>query len=138
METAEAERMTIGAFVTAHGITATVRQVLSNPHMDDSPYMTRHFRVTLRRAGRQMTVAYNQGSAFTEDPTAEDVLSCLCQDAAGLENSPAFEEWAPEYGFDADSRKAERIFRTVERQTDRLRVLLGEEYETALWDVESD
>ena len=139
METAEtAERMTMGAFVAAHGITATVRQGVSNPHMDDSPYMTRHFRVVLRRDGRQMTVAYSQGSAFTEEPTAEDVLSCLCQDAAGLENNPAFEVWAPEYGFDADSRKAERIFREVERQAARLKVLLGEEYEAALWDVESD
>jgi len=35
------------------------------------------------------------------------------------------EDWCAEYGYDTDSRKAERTFRAVERQTKALKRMLG-------------
>jgi len=41
-------------------------------------------------------------------PSAKEVFWCLLSDARGTDES--FEDWATEYGFDPDSRKAEKDF----------------------------
>jgi hypothetical protein len=67
------------------------------------------------------------------------VLDSLASDAAGYENSPDFGDWCGEYGYDEDSRKAERIFKDVERQSAKLKKFLGDDlYETLLWDTERE
>jgi len=56
-------------------------------------------------------------------PDVLDVLYCLVSDAS-VRHAPTYEEWASEYGFDADSRKGEEIYRTCQKHTtDLLRVL---------------
>ena len=76
------------------------------------------------------------GPALTDEPDAADVLNCLASDASGYENAGSFEEWAGEYGYDTDSRSAERTFSAVESQTLALRSFLGERYGDYLWDTE--
>jgi hypothetical protein len=44
-------------------------------------------------------------------------------DASALQSS--FEEWCGEYGYDVDSRKAEKIFRICRRQGQSLLRILG-------------
>lgn len=44
-------------------------------------------------------------------PAIADVLFCLVSDASALD-APDFEHWAAEYGYDADSREAERTYQT--------------------------
>jgi hypothetical protein len=58
-------------------------------------------------------------------PTLEDVLDCLASDASGYINSRHFEDWAGEYDYDTDSRKAEAMYRTVGEQVTQLEALLG-------------
>lgn len=58
-------------------------------------------------------------------PTAVDVLSSLVQDGGAID-CPTFEEWASEYGYDADSRKAEAIYRKCVETGLALRAGLGE------------
>jgi hypothetical protein len=92
------------------------------------------WRVTLRRRAAveeplrtrpQLTVRFYMGPALAREPKAEDVLDSLASDANGYENARSFEEWASEYGYDPDSRTAERLYREVERQTERLRRFLS-------------
>lgn len=88
-----------------------------------------------------MTVPFSQGPAICEEPTAADVLDCLASDASGYENASgllrSFEGWAREYGYDPDSRKAERTFKTVQKQSQQLAVVLGTDaYNTLLWNVD--
>jgi len=49
---------------------------------------------------------------YREIPAPEfaDVLYCLVSDASVID-FPGFEEWAREYGYDTDSRKAEQMYR---------------------------
>jgi hypothetical protein len=48
-------------------------------------------------------------------------------------------DWAGEYGYDTDSRKAEKTFRACQRQRAKLFAFLGPElYQTLLWDTERD
>jgi hypothetical protein len=89
-----------------------------------------HWAVTLRMGRKQMTVPFSQGWAHTKPPTAADVLDCLASDASGADES--FEDWAANYGYDTDSRKAERTYNAVRKQTARLRQFLGDKYEPLL------
>lgn len=58
-------------------------------------------------------------------PDVLDVLYCLVSDAS-VRHSVAYEEWAPENGYDIDSRKGEEVYRACQKQTtDLMRVLGG-------------
>lgn len=56
-------------------------------------------------------------------PKLLDVLYCLVQDASVLD-SGGFEEWASDYGYDTDSRAAEKTYRQCVDQSLQLRNLL--------------
>ena len=129
---------TLRHFIETNGIKAVVDYADSNPNManDEWSRTARHFKVVLRCQGRQLTTHFSQGSAHTQEPTAADVLDCLASDSAGIENARSFEDWCGEYGYDTDSRKAERIFKVCERQAESLKRLLNGQYETLLWNVE--
>jgi hypothetical protein len=85
-----------------------------------------------------MTTYFSMGYGHKgAKPEAVDVLSCLANDAAGVENAGGFEDWCAEYGYETDSRKAERIYKTCIHQSKRLRQFLGgEAYEQLLWRTE--
>lgn len=124
-------------FIVRLGITAVAEPVDRNPNMDNRDMD--HWRVVLRRGRHQLTVYFSKGYGHNgAEPTVEEVLDCLASDAASVDNARSFEEWAGDFGFDIDSRKAERIYRACGRQATRLRNFLGEqeEYETLLYQTE--
>jgi len=97
-----------------------------------------HYKVTLKYGRRQYTTYFSQGYGITGDPDAEGVLNCLALDSSGIENTSSFEGWCCEYGYDTDSRKAEKIFKVCERQAKKLKVFLGEHlYQQLLFNTES-
>jgi hypothetical protein len=55
----------------------------------------------------------------------------LLSDASAGEQS--FEEFCLEFGYDPDSRKAERIHKACEKTARELRRLLGDDFETFLY-----
>ena len=57
-------------------------------------------------------------------PSIGDVLQSLARDADALDYAD-FEEWAAEYGYDADSRSAESIYRACLEIATKLRAGLG-------------
>ena len=102
-------------------------------------YMTRHFKCRITHGRRGFTLYFSQGSAHTTEPTLADVLDCLAMDASGYANTGYFGDWAREYGYDEDSRAAEKIFRVVKRQAEQLKRTLGSEaYEALLWETERE
>ena len=104
----------------------------TNPHMSDMPAGSTHWRCTLRRGRKSMILYFSQGPALRGMPTIVDVLTCLALDASGYDDARSFEEWCSEYGYDADSRKAERTFKLIGQQVDALRRLLDDEFDTLL------
>ena len=91
----------------------------------------RDWTVTLHHDGRSMVTPFFTGLALAT-PTANDVLQCLVSDALGVTDGQTFEEWAGEYGYDEDSRSAERTYRDIVKQTEQLRALLGDRFDDAL------
>ena len=131
---------TLKGIISSLGITDESVMVDHNPNMDDDSWAktASHYRVTLKRTNprRQMTVYFSMGPALCREPAADDVLDSLASDADGIENATSFENWASEYGYDTDSRKAERSYRVTQRQAQKLRAFMGHEYNTLLWDTE--
>ena len=132
---------TLAEFIETNALTFSMKQKASNPHFKGDPHLTRHFLCYIGKPGMiqddQMHVPFSQGSAHTKPPTLEDVLDCLASDSAGVENARSFEDWAAEYGYDTDSRKAEKTYCLCRDQAEQLKALLGpDSYAQLLWNVE--
>ncbi len=117
--------MTLQALTNRDRVRADARWADSNPHMDNQDWPARHYRVTLLRGRKRMTVPFSCGLGIEREPTAADVLECLLSDYFTVNNG-LFDDWCAELGYDTDSRKAERTYTTVLRQSDRLSAFLGE------------
>lgn len=130
---------TLEAFIATHGITAAfIEPADDNPQMTDDQDMD-HWRVTLYCEERRtnLIVPFSMGKGHNgAQPTVEEVLDCMASDAQGFEEVQTFEEWADNYGYDSDSRKAKATFDNIERQSAELRSFLGEDaYQNLLFEV---
>jgi hypothetical protein len=74
-----------------------------------------------------MTTEYHMGRAHMHEPEVADVLGCLLSDASGADET-SFEDWASGYGYDSDSRKAERMYGECRKTAVRLRKFLGTKF----------
>ncbi len=111
-------------------ITSTLRDMTeSEQALGDWTGDATHWTVTLRYRGRQMTTPYYMGSAYTGEPVTEGVLDCLLSDSSGYDSARDFADWCADYGYDTDSRKAERTYQQIARQRDALRRLLAADYD---------
>lgn len=73
----------------------------------------------------------------TIEPKASDVIYSLVMDSDVLD-SGGFESWASDHGFDADSRKAEAIYRACLDIALKLRAAIGDAGLSALRDAFQD
>ena len=130
--------MTLQELIKRDGIRATSEWTGENKAMAPDAYATQqekdwyraanHFKVTLKgQPGRRMSVAFSQGSGISGEPTADGVLECLLSDASSADEE--FINWAGDLGYDPDSRKAERIYNAVKKQTAKLKQFLGDSFE---------
>jgi hypothetical protein len=134
----QATKRSLGEFATSHAVSFSAKPTDANPNTDDWEG-AHHWLCVLRRHGARMSVPYSQGSAIVNPPTVEDLLSCMADDCAGYENARSFADWARDYGYDEDSRKAERIYKIIARQAASLKRLLGESaYRNLLWNTERE
>lgn len=118
-------RQTLNAFIREHRITMTTDRVDSNPAMDDSANMD-HWKCVLRCGSRRMSLVFSMGYGLGgKAPKIADVLDCLASDASSIDGR-SFEEWADDIGMNPDSRKGERTYKIIERQSAKLSRLIGE------------
>lgn len=129
--------MKLSDFIGNTALTSKVKRIARNPNAGDFGKGASHWLVTIRAGRFSMRVPFSQGSAHTVAPTTADVLDCLASDASGFENARSFDDWCAEYGYDTDSRTAERTYKIVARQAAKLKAMLGaDNYETLLWNIE--
>ncbi len=80
--------------------------------------------------GNAMVRAVFTAIAAQARPKENDCLACLMMDASA-ENA-SFVEWCSEFGYDDDSREAERIWQACRENAHKLRKILSrEEWEAA-------
>jgi len=86
-----------------------------------------HWHVTLRRTDTGASIGpidYSMGSAHRGPPSARDVLGCLLSDVESVVDR-TFEEFCSDLGFDEDSRRAERAFKSCCRIDRDMHLFLG-------------
>jgi len=115
-----------------NNVTMTVRAGAKARHpwqMDSTAWTC-----VLRCEGRQMTVPFFMGSGHNgREPEVREVLDAILSDAAMVEGMSG-EEWAAECGFSSEDAW-EPIYKSVVRQTEKLKRLLGENYNTYMGEV---
>jgi hypothetical protein len=72
------------------------------------------------------SVAQLAQGATQVKPKKEDVIHCLIMDTDVLDHS-GFEDWADNYGYDTDSRKAETIYQICLELALKLRNAIGQD-----------
>lgn len=113
-------------FAEEHGITATSVSTDRNHNLEEAKVdMMDHWKVTLRRGKARMTVIFSKGLGHHGvKPTAIEVLGNMASDASSADES--FEDWCANYGYETDSRKAEKTFKAVKKQAVTLKRFLGD------------
>jgi hypothetical protein len=70
-------------------------------------------------------------------PEAQDILDCLASDSSSYDNARNFEDFCSDFGYDEDSRSAEKIYNACGAIAKELKFFLGAElYEVLLYKVE--
>lgn len=123
-------------FISQNRISMTAEWTDHNPNMDSRDMD--HWKVTLRMGKARMTTYFSMGYGHNgKQPEAADVLSCLADDSAGVENAGDFEGFCSEFGYDTDSRKAEKTYKACQHSAARLKKFLGDDlYQSLLWNTE--
>lgn len=134
--------MTIQEYITDKGIQSFVETATGNANMKPADGASReeqrwyreasHYKVTLLFGDRSITVPFSCGSACGK-PDAATVLECLCSDATCPDT---FEAFCSEYGYDTDSRRAERTFQACLKTRDELREFLGDDFDAVVYEME--
>ncbi len=97
------------------------------------------WRVVLRRGKKSLVTEFNLGmSYYGQPPTTVQVLSSLLADASYVIDDGSFEEFCGDCGYDTDSRKAERMYKAVAEQTERLKKFLGRKFEAYMWETKTE
>lgn len=132
----ENENISLEQFISKHNIQFEQHTVYTRPDglMQGDMW---HFKCRIKAGRRAFGLYFSQGRGISHEPSLADVLDCLASDAAGYENAQDFEQWADEYGYDTDSRKAEKTYRAVKRQAEQLKRTIGDDaYSELLWNTE--
>lgn len=118
------------AFLEKTNTRLDIEYIGHGPYFDDDKESRDIYRFTLTRDGRKYTSKFGQslahsGFAFGEtnmpskadilgkrqQPTEYDILACLTKHDVG-----SFENFCSEFGYDEDSRKAEKTYFTVQKE----------------------
>jgi len=131
--------MTMREFVKKNKIRINVEWAERNPSMIEDAWSrtANHYKTILKKDNKQLTVYFSMGSALTNEPTAEEVLNSLALDGSVYLNNDSFENFCSEFGYDEDSRKAEKLYNTILKQAEKTEKFLGTElFNQLVYDVE--
>ena len=130
---------TFEAYVNTLGIRIyTTKGAKPNPEFKDGTAWTVELCRGNKPPNKVMKLPFYQGSAHKKPPTLVDVLACLHSDASGVQDGRTFEDWAGDFGYDTDSRKAESTFKACQKIARQLRDFLGAEDFDAFMAQEND
>lgn len=122
--------------VNEMGVTFASTKVLERPNGEDWHAGATHWRVLIQRGKEEMTVHYSMGPAHQETPNESDIFNCLLSDSQDVDGT--FEDWADMFGYDADSRKAERTFKACQQTLTDLQRLFNRSELSDLREIFSD
>jgi hypothetical protein len=96
----------------------------------DDNWACHEYKATLKYGSKQLTTPFYTGMGWVNEPTEDDVLASLILDANSVEYTNGFEDFAREFGYDEDSRKAEKTYKQCLRTAEKLERFLGPDLES--------
>jgi len=111
-------------FLKETGTEFKVKFVKNGIYFDGDTEPRDIYLITLKRGYREFSFKFGQGINNTEKqikPTAYDFLSCV--EKYGYIN---FEDFCNEFVYDEDSRKAEKTFKAVQEEFNKIRMLFND------------
>jgi len=106
--------------LTSFGVKFSANFVKYAPHFSDDKESRDIFNITFSRGKNKFSLRFGQSindstGNGTNKPTEYDVLTCIQKYDAG-----SFENFCSEFGYDTDSRKAEKIYKAVVIEYDKV------------------
>lgn len=124
----------IEQFLKQYGMKMTIegQGTVADPFPGDSgrnrkPQYFNHYKCVLSRGRFRHTINFYTGMGWTKDPTASDVIESVQLDCRSGELD--FEEFCDEFGYDWDSRSAERIHRACVKQRKGIERVMGDAFD---------
>lgn len=116
-------------YVQNHGITV---DILAGPDAgvdeDGWEHYSYDIQINNPEIGTTMILCgWKHGLGITRGPDEkpEEVIDVLIRDAWSYEQAGGFEDWAREFDYDTDSRKAERVYEAVKKQAGEFLDFIG-------------
>ena len=98
-------------FLTKTGVKCSIKYKEYGKHFDDDKEKRNIYRVTLRKGKNSYSFNFGDSIARTQrgaKPNEYDVLVCLTKYEPGT-----FENFCGDFGYDTDSRRAEKTYKAV-------------------------
>jgi len=109
MNTQTTYEQTAQNFANRIGLKIKIGAPTYGRHFGDDDQERFIFPVTLLRGGKSYRLKFGQSlRARNTPPTAYDILACLTK-----YDPETFENFCANYGYDTDSRKAEKVYKAV-------------------------
>lgn len=91
------------------------------------------YTITLTKGKREYVFTFGQSIANTglKEPTAYDVLSTITKNNPGT-----FDDFCSEYGYDTDSRTAERVYNAVREEWLNVKALFTDDEIATLQEIQ--
>jgi len=121
------------AFAKKYGVKLSILRMSHGKHFADDKYERYIFKCRLSRGRKSYTFHFGQSIAKgATEPTMYEVLSCLTKDDPGT-----FVNFCNEFGYDYDSRSAERIWKGCVKEYNAVVRLFGKDGECMdeLWEI---
>lgn len=122
METSDYQKRA-NDFAKKHGITLKIKGSHYGKHFANDKEERFIFTIQLKHGGKSYTFKFGQSiAAGAKEPTMYDVLTCLQKYEVGT-----FENFCGDFGYDQDSRTAERIYKAVCKEFENMERLFSHE-----------
>lgn len=108
-------------FLTKHGITFSFKLANTKVPSWDESRKCNHFIVTLKQGKKKVSFDFfDSSNNYQKGVTTLDAYSVLTCCSSEINCPDTFEDFCSEFGYDQDSRKAEKTFRALKKFSDKL------------------
>jgi len=112
-------------FMTKMGATMETKLLGNMPYFDDDKEARDVYQITLKRDGNAYSFRFGQSIVHSrpngQKPTAYDILAGVQKNDPGT-----FEDFCSDFGYDEDSRKAEKIYFAVQKEWTGIERIFGD------------
>lgn len=113
------------SFLQTYNIKLSIKYLKHDYHFQDDTDKRDIYKIRLSRNRHSYTINFGQSIANQgQEPTAYDVLACL-----NKYNPNSFTDFCSDFGYDTDSRQAERTYKAVCREWAGIQRVFGNDSE---------